>query len=367
MGSKIKSVVFIIGLLFILPNLISRNQARDVSNHSIAAFYVFGDSYVDPGNNNYIGSIAKSNFAPYGIDFVNQKATGRFSDGKLIADFLASYLGFENYVPYLDPDFTIQAKPSVGFASAGTGFDNRTAAALNVIPMSTQLEYFKEYKAKLASTIGQEEADNQTTNAVFIVHCAVNDFAITYYGPGNVVGLPDGTTIEQYEEFVLQRLQEFIQGLVDLGARRIAVSGVPLFGCWPNVITLYSSDPANALVTRTCNETLNSAGSDYNAKLQEALKTMQSSLSNQGLKLAYFDTYTPMLNILQNPANYGFDVINKGCCGTGLLEQAVLCNRLSALCSDRSKYEFFDSVHLTEAASSVIVAANIAAINSITN
>ncbi|KAF7120387.1 hypothetical protein RHSIM_Rhsim13G0183000 [Rhododendron simsii] len=258
--------------------------------------------------------------------------------------------------------------------------------------MSTQLEYFKEYKAKLASTIGQEEADNQTTSAVFIVNCAVNDFAINYYGLGNVVGHPDGTTIEQYEEFVLQRLREFIQGLVELGARRIAVSGVPLFGCCLNVITLYSSDPANALVTRTCNETLNSVGSDYNAKVQEALNTMQSSLANQGLKLAYFDTYTPMLNILQNPANYGklqnpgtqvlttsisyflfvclfvgFDVINKGCCGTGLLEQAVLCNPLSAICSDRSKYEFFDSVHLTEAASSVIAGANIAAINSITN
>lgn len=61
-----------------------------------------------------------------------------------------------------------------------------------------------------------------------------------------------------------------MQGLVDLGARRIAVSGVPLFGCWPNVITLYSSDPTNALVTRNCNETLNSVGSDYNAKVQEA-------------------------------------------------------------------------------------------------
>lgn len=100
-----------------------------------------------------------------------------------------------------------------------------------------------------------------------------------------------------------------MQGLVDLGARRIAVSGVPLFGCWPNVITLYSSDPTNALVTRNCNETLNSVGSDYNAKVQEALKTMQSSLANQGLKLAYFDTYTPMLNILQNPANYGMSIV----------------------------------------------------------
>ncbi|KAF7120552.1 hypothetical protein RHSIM_Rhsim13G0182800 [Rhododendron simsii] len=87
MSSKIKSVVSIVILLFILPNFISQNQAQQVSNHSIPAFYVFGDSYVDPGNNDYILSIAKSNFPPYGIDYPNHIATGRFSNGKLIADF----------------------------------------------------------------------------------------------------------------------------------------------------------------------------------------------------------------------------------------------------------------------------------------
>ncbi|KAG5516978.1 hypothetical protein RHGRI_037650 [Rhododendron griersonianum] len=310
MSSKIKSVVSIVTLLFILPNLISQNQAQQVSNHSIGAFYVFGDSYVDPGNNDYILTIAKSNNPPYGIDFLNQIATGRFSNGKLIADFFASFLGFQNYsyVPYLAPNFTIQSQRAVGFASSGSGFDNRTAAFLNVISMSKQLEYFKEYKARLASTIGQEGADNLTTNAVFFVNCAVNDFLITFYGPGRRL-LAAGTTIGQYEDFVLQLLQEFIQGLVGLGARRIAVSGVPLFGCWPYIITFYSSNLTDVLVTRACNDTLNAVGNDYNMKVQAALSTQQNSSANIGLKLAYFDTYTPMLNIQRNPAVFGTSMI----------------------------------------------------------
>ncbi|KAI8525595.1 hypothetical protein RHMOL_Rhmol13G0242700 [Rhododendron molle] len=368
MSSKIKSVVSIVTLLFILPNMISQNQAQQVFNNSIQAFYVFGDSYVDPGNNDYILSIAKSNSPPYGIDFLNQIATGRFSNGKLIADFFASFLGFQNYsyVPYLAPNFTIQSQRAVGFASAGSGFDNRTAAFLNVISMSAQLEYFKEYKARLASSIGQEGADNLTTNAVYFVNCAVNDFLISFYGPGHTL-FSAGTTIGQYEDFVSQLLLEFIQGLVRLGARRIAVSGVPLFGCWPIVITQSSSNTTNALVTRACNDTLNAVGNDYNIKVQAALRTLRNSSANIELKLAYFDTYTPMLNIRRNPAAFGINVTNKGCCGTGLLEFGPFCNSLSALCANRSEYEFFDSAHPTETTASIIVDANVAAINSITS
>ncbi|KAG5516982.1 hypothetical protein RHGRI_037654 [Rhododendron griersonianum] len=337
--------------------------------------------------------------------------------------------------------------------------------------MSKQLEYFKEYKARLASTIGQEGADNLTTNAVFFVNCAVNDFLITFYGPGRRL-LAAGTTIGQYEDFVLQLLQEFIQGLVGLGARRIAVSGVPLFGCWPYIITFYSSNLTDVLVTRACNDTLNAVGNDYNMKVQAALSTQQNSSANIGLKLAYFDTYTPMLNIQRNPAVFGrketkrqgkktnvndmqnminshttkkqmatkdlleqgarrigvvglppmgclpivitvnsdnailnrgcvdffslvarqynlmlqtklntmqfnvsadsgvrivytdvyeplsdmiiqglkydFDEVSSGCCRTGLLETAFLCNTDSYVCSNALKYVFWDSIHLSE-------------------
>lgn len=55
----------------------------------VPAVYVFGDSLVDVGNNNYLTlSIAKANHRHYGIDFLNHKPTGRFSNGKNAADFI---------------------------------------------------------------------------------------------------------------------------------------------------------------------------------------------------------------------------------------------------------------------------------------
>lgn len=60
-------------------------------NNSVSAIFVFGDSTSDPGNNNYIRTPFKSNFAPYGKDFPNHVATGRFCNGRLATDFIGTY------------------------------------------------------------------------------------------------------------------------------------------------------------------------------------------------------------------------------------------------------------------------------------
>jgi len=59
------------------------------SNKKVSAVLVFGDSTVDPGNNNNLSTVFKSNFRPYGKDFATgQMPTGRFTDGRLTTDFI---------------------------------------------------------------------------------------------------------------------------------------------------------------------------------------------------------------------------------------------------------------------------------------
>lgn len=60
------------------------------------ALFVFGDSLVDVGNNNFLSSIAKSNYFPYGIDF-NMQPTGRFSNGKTFVDIIGKFSTLEIY------------------------------------------------------------------------------------------------------------------------------------------------------------------------------------------------------------------------------------------------------------------------------
>lgn len=58
----------------------------------VPCFFIFGDSLVDNGNNNDILTLARANYAPYGIDFP-QGPTGRFSNGLTVVDVL----GIINY------------------------------------------------------------------------------------------------------------------------------------------------------------------------------------------------------------------------------------------------------------------------------
>jgi hypothetical protein len=55
------------------------------------AFFVFGDSLVDNGNNNYLMTTARADSPPYGIDYYpTHRPTGRFSNGKNIPDIIST-------------------------------------------------------------------------------------------------------------------------------------------------------------------------------------------------------------------------------------------------------------------------------------
>jgi len=88
-----------------IANVASSNDLKLRSKFS--SILVFGDSTVDTGNNNYIKTLIKGNHLPYGRDFPNHVPTGRFSNGKLAIDFLASTLNLKETVPpFLDPNLS---------------------------------------------------------------------------------------------------------------------------------------------------------------------------------------------------------------------------------------------------------------------
>ncbi|OMP03046.1 Lipase, GDSL [Corchorus olitorius] len=91
------------------------------------ALYVFGDSLLDSGNNNILLTLAKANYPPYGKDFPNGTATGRFTNGRTIADFIAEFLG----LPYSPPVLSVHAPTVTGlnYASATCGILPETGSS----------------------------------------------------------------------------------------------------------------------------------------------------------------------------------------------------------------------------------------------
>ncbi|GKA50709.1 GDSL esterase/lipase, partial [Tanacetum coccineum] len=116
------------------PKGLSPKAHKPSSSHSpnakqVRAFFVFGDSLVDNGNNNYLYTIARADMLPYGIDTPDHRPTGRFSNGLNIPDIISEHIGSEPTLPYLSPELDGQ-KLLVGanFASAGVGILNDTGS-----------------------------------------------------------------------------------------------------------------------------------------------------------------------------------------------------------------------------------------------
>lgn len=78
----------VIILIFALALVNYTGVAQDSNSTTLVpAIISFGDSSLDVGNNDYLSrTVFKSNYPPYGRDFVDQKSTGRFCNGKLVGD-----------------------------------------------------------------------------------------------------------------------------------------------------------------------------------------------------------------------------------------------------------------------------------------
>lgn len=77
--------------MFMILVLFLSMKAVNGGSSTVPAMFVFGDSLVDDGNNNYMtSSLAKANYYPYGLDFY-QGATGRFTNGKTVIDLLCKF------------------------------------------------------------------------------------------------------------------------------------------------------------------------------------------------------------------------------------------------------------------------------------
>ncbi|XP_018718021.2 GDSL esterase/lipase 2-like isoform X2 [Eucalyptus grandis] len=65
------------------------------------ALFIFGDSLNNAGINNYVNTVSfRANFPSYGEIFF-RCPTGSFTDGRLIADFIAEYAKLPLIPPYL--------------------------------------------------------------------------------------------------------------------------------------------------------------------------------------------------------------------------------------------------------------------------
>ncbi|XP_002865563.2 GDSL esterase/lipase At5g42170 isoform X2 [Arabidopsis lyrata subsp. lyrata] len=256
----------------------------------------------------------------------------------------AERLGIAEAIPaYLNPKLKNEdLLKGINFASGGSGYDPLTAKLVKVVSLSDQLKYFQEYKEKIKGIVGEEKANFIVKNSLYLVVASSNDIAHTY----TARSLKYNRT--SYADYLAGFSSEFVRELYGLGARRIGVfSAVPV-GCVPAARTVHGR------LKRKCSDKLNEVARHFNVKMFPTLEALGKELPDS--KIAFIDVYDTLNDMIENPKNYGFEVSNRGCCGTGLLEVLFLCNKINPFtCKNSSSYIFWDSYHPTEKAYQIIV------------
>ncbi|KAK0603021.1 hypothetical protein LWI29_000559 [Acer saccharum] len=262
-------------------------------------------------------------------------------------DLLAEGFGVKEIVPaYLDPNLQPQDLiTGVSFASSASGYDPLTSKITSTISMAEQLNLFKQSLTKIKAAVGEEQTAYILSKSIFLVCSGSDDIVNTYFvTPFRRLHYD----INSYTDLMSDAASSFLQELYGVGARRIAVVSLPPVGCLPSQRTISGG------IARECSEPTNQAAQLFNSKFSSVIGCLNQKFPDS--KIVFLDAYTPLLSLFQNPANYGFEVATKGCCGTGNIEVSLLCTQLSnsKTCKDVTKYIFWDSYHPTEAAYKVL-------------
>ncbi|CAB78664.1 hypothetical protein [Arabidopsis thaliana] len=119
-----------------------------LAGKDIPANFVFGDSLVEVGNNNYLATLAKANNFPNGIDFGSP--TGRFTNGRTIVDIISNTNGVKMLKAMM---FGVNYLAPVFFKK----MDGQTIAISSLSTLSRAANLYRQILAKeVAKAIAQD-------------------------------------------------------------------------------------------------------------------------------------------------------------------------------------------------------------------
>ncbi|KAI3861005.1 hypothetical protein MKX03_026674 [Papaver bracteatum] len=353
MGSHgIHSLTFTILSFLWLTSMESCFSQVDQQDPQVPGFFIFGDSLVDNGNNNGILSLARANYAPYGIDFP-EGASGRFNNGLTMVDVLAQLLGLPNLIPPYARTRGPALLRGANFASGASGIRDETGNNLGAhVSMNQQVANFARVVQQMRRAF---RGDNNAMSAYLskcIFYCGLgsNDYLNNYFMT-SFYATSRQYTPAAYAASLLQDYSRQLTQLYQLGARKIVVTAVGGIGCIP--YQLARVNPRNRTANSQCNEDINKAIYIFNSGLLNLVKSFNNGRL-PGAQFVYLNIIESAKDLVTNGAAYGFEVFDKGCCGVGRNNGEITCLPLQRPCPDRSKYLFWDAFHPTEAANIIL-------------
>ncbi|OEL38187.1 GDSL esterase/lipase [Dichanthelium oligosanthes] len=302
----------------------------DATSTSPSPLWVFGDSYADTGNLGDLGrELTHAWYDPYGDTFPG-RPTGRFSDGRVLTDFIASAMGMPTPVAY-----KLRRGAAPGLLARGMNFAVGGAGVLDTgnfqRNISAQIDLFQAQ---------QRAASNRGCDAgVAVVVVSGNDYSYAADKDNST------SAAIAYIPTVVRQLREQLRRLRDeAGMRKVVVTNLHPMGCTP----LFT----RALNYSGCDSLANAGAAQHNAALQSVLAALDPANST----FLLLDLNAPIAALADSPATPGrFAEPKRPCCET--FSSGGYCGQhdddgknLYTLCDDPAKHFYWDDVHPTQAA-----------------
>ncbi|XP_023521576.1 GDSL esterase/lipase At1g54790-like isoform X1 [Cucurbita pepo subsp. pepo] len=357
---------------------------------SSPAVFNFGDSNSDTGC--VVGAAIENIYPPYGHRFFGHPS-GRYSDGRLIVDFLLDAMDMPYLNAYLDSLGAPNFRKGCNYAAAGSTILPATATSFCPFSFGVQVNQFLHFKAKVlelrAGKGGKKldkylPADDYFQKGLYMFDIGQNDLAGAFYSK----------TLDQILASIPAILSEFesgVQKLYDEGARNFWIHNTGPLGCLAQNVAKFGTDPSK-LDEFGCVSSHNQAAKLFNLQLHALCKKLQGQYSDGNV--TYVDIYSIKSNLIANYSRLGwpscctlasfsvnpvksdallhFDMAGfeqpiMACCGYGgpplNYDSRIVCGHTKMLngtlvtakgCDDSSEYINWDGIHYTEAANQYV-------------
>ncbi|KAI5060510.1 hypothetical protein GOP47_0024930 [Adiantum capillus-veneris] len=358
-GLTVKVVVIALLLQGVVGIMTPRRRVR-----CRAPLVVFGASMMDVGENAAAHPFSSaSEFPPYGLDYFKAPAA-RYSNGRVISDFISIGLGYglmDAYLNSVNPRFT----NGVNFASSGSTARNSTQSSSAFFSLDIQVRQYRLFQMKVQSVQTRHRGrfiylptPLRLSRAIHVIMQAHNDYGNTILGQASYDPL---TTVTS----VIAAFESSLRELYNMGARTMIVMNVLPLGCTPGYLT-NGARRSKALDEDSCVAEFNSLVDLHNSHLQLLINHLREELVWK--ELVVFDLNAVYIDAVRHPSKYGVKYPMQACCGVGgkYNVSEILCGNTGVLngkevqawrCANPTEYISWDGLHPTESFAKHIAAA----------
>ncbi|XP_024991768.1 GDSL esterase/lipase At3g26430-like isoform X1 [Cynara cardunculus var. scolymus] len=320
------------------------NYDLQSSSCQFPAIYNFGDSNSDTGA---VSAVFGSVLPPNGMTYFH-KPSGRYSDGRLIIDFIAERLGLPYLSAFLD-SIGSNFRHGANFAASGCTIQpadslmlNRTFNPLTLDIQLLQFEQFKKRSSELYLEGPEKSFDIKDrlprpadfTRALYTFDIGQNDLH------AGIISMKE-EQVKTYIPTIINEFASVVEKLYQGGARRFWIHNTGPIGCLPFFVHNYPPSPDNTDQVG-CVKSYNKIAQEFNKRLQD--KVLQLGTKLQETSFVYVDIFSVKYSLISEANKLGF---------TDPLGQCVAQD--GSVCANPLEYISWDGIHYTEAANKWIV------------